>query len=133
MKADDPMEAYPIDEMLPAEAWHAIDFKAVARAAVAGDRLCLDELDHWTQNLGWLLVSAVHVYAPEVIILSGGATQAADLFLDQLRDHVNSHLFRYPSGEPVPIELSKLRTHSGVLGTGALAWERVERIKAKGA
>jgi len=112
---------------------HAIDFKAVARAASAGDRLCLDELEHWTQNLGWLLVSAVHVYAPEIIILSGGATQAAGLYLEKLRDHVNRHIFRYPPGDPVPIELSKLRTHSGVLGTGALAWERVESIRTKGA
>ena len=27
-------------------------------------------MQHWTRNLGWLLVSAIHVYAPEVVILT---------------------------------------------------------------
>ena len=52
----------------------AIDCEAVFEAVSHKDRLCLDELRHWTTNLGWLLVSAVHVYSPDVIILSGGAT-----------------------------------------------------------
>ena len=91
------------------------------------DRLCLDELRHWTMNLGWLLVSAVHVYAPEVIILSGGATNAARHFLEPLQAHVNRHVFRYPAGEPVPLLLSKLRNHAGVLGAAAVAWEKVDQ------
>lgn len=114
-------EAYFIDP-------RAIDFKAVIRGVERQDRLCLDELDRWTTNLGWLLVSAVHVYAPEIIILSGGATNAARHFLDALRAHVNRHIFRYPPGEPVPILLSKLRNHAGVLGAAAVAWERVEDV-----
>ena len=104
----------------------AIDFKAVIRGVEQQDRLCLDELNRWTINLGWLLVSAVHVYAPEVIILSGGATNAAYHFLEPLKAHVNRHVFRYPPGEPVPILLSKLRNHAGVLGAAAVAWKMVE-------
>lgn len=104
----------------------SIDFKAVIRGASRQDRLCTDELEHWTGNLGWLLVSAVHVYAPELIILSGGATNAAEYFLEPLQRHVNEHLFRHPVGEGVPIALSKLRNHAGVLGTAALAWEKAD-------
>jgi glucokinase len=103
---------------------HAIDFKAVIRGVKQNDTLCCDELNHWINNLGWLLVSAVHVYAPQIIILSGGASNAAEHFLEPLTKHVNSHLFRYPVDEPVPIVLSKLRDHSGVLGTAALAWDK---------
>jgi len=105
----------------------AIDFKAVIRGVEKQDRLCLDELERWTTNLGWLLVSTVHVYAPEVIILSGGATNAARHFLEPLKAHVNRHVFRYPPGEPVPILLSKLRNHAGVLGAAAVAWEKADR------
>ena len=103
----------------------AIDFKAVIRGVARQDRLCSDELEHWTRNLGWLLVSAVHVYAPTRIILSGGATNAAEYFLEPLQKQVDSHLFRYPVGQGVPIVLSKLRNHAGVLGTAALAWEKL--------
>ena len=105
---------------------HAIDFKAVIRGVKKGDRLCRDELRHWTTNLGWLLVSTVHVYAPEIIILSGGATNAAEHFLPALQEQVNEHIFRYPVGEPVPLVLSRLRTHAGVLGAAALAWEKAD-------
>ena len=107
----------------------SIDFKAVIRGVARQDRLCVDELEHWTRNVGWLLVSAVHVYAPERIILSGGATNAAEYFLEPLQKHVNQHLFRYPVGEGVPIVLSKLRNHAGVLGTAALAWEKADGDK----
>ena len=79
--------------------------------------------------MGWLLVSAVHVYAPQRIILSGGATNAAEHFLEPLQEQVDSHLFRHPAGAGVPIVLSKLRDHAGVLGTAALAWEKADGEK----
>ncbi len=104
----------------------SVDFKSIIRAVEKGDRLCKDELNVWIENLGWLLVSTVHVYAPEKIILSGGATNAARHFLEPLKAHVNSHIFRYPTDEPVPIVISRLKNHAGVLGTGALAWELLE-------
>jgi glucokinase len=104
---------------------HSVDFEAVIRAVEGGDPLSCDELKYWTNNVGWLLVSAVHVYAPEVIILSGGATNAAAHFLPALQAHVNEHTFRYPPGEPVPILLSALRDHAGVLGAAALAWQHL--------
>lgn len=106
----------------------SVDFRAVIQAVEAGDVLCIDELHHWTINLGWLLVSTVHVYAPEIIILSGGATNAAGHFLKPLRAHVNKHVFRYPTDEPVPIVVSQLSDHMGVLGTAARAWELLDGL-----
>ena len=105
-----------------------VDFKTIIEAVEAGDALCTDELHHWRLNLAWLLVSTVHVYAPEVIILAGGGINAAHHFLDFLQDHVNRHIFRYPVDDPVPIVLSKLGDHSGVLGTAARAWEYVDTL-----
>jgi glucokinase len=103
-----------------------VDFETIIRAVEEADALCLDEFQHWTKNLGWLLVSTVHVYAPEIIILSGGATHAARHFLEPLRAHVAAHTFRYPTDQPVPIEVSTLLDHTGVLGTAALAWEHLD-------
>ena len=105
---------------------HRIDFKAVIDGVEQDDPLCLDTLERWTTNLGWFLVSVVHMYAPEIIILSGGATNAARHFLEPVQAHVNRHIFRHPSGEPVPILISKLRNHAGVLGAAALAWEETD-------
>lgn len=104
----------------------SVDFEAVIKAVSRKDRLATEELTHWTTELGWLLVSAVHVYAPQKIILSGGASNGAKYFLEPLRKQVNAHLFRYPPKERVPIELSRIRNHQGVLGAAALAWERAD-------
>lgn len=101
----------------------AVDFAAVLRAAARGDRLCRDELRLWTERLGWLLVSAVHAYAPEVIVLGGGAARGARHFLAALRAHVRRHVFRWPPRRAVPVRVSRLGDHAGVLGAAALAWE----------
>lgn len=107
---------------------HSIDFKVVIEDGVArNDRLCLDELDRWTRRVGWLIVSAVHAYSPEVVILSGGAAAAADYFLAKLQDHVDRHIFRYPSGETVPIVVSKFGDYAGVVGAAIMVRERLER------
>lgn len=103
----------------------SIDFQRVIEAVEEGDALCRDELRLWTRKLGWTLVNAVHAYAPEKIILSGGAVNAARHFIDPVREHVNAHIFRYPAGEPVSIEVSQITNHAGVLGTAARAWEHI--------
>jgi glucokinase len=101
----------------------SVDFAAVIRGVERDDRLCCDELRRWTHYLGWLLVSAVHAYSPEVIILSGGATAAARHFLTQVQEHVNSHIFRWPAREGVPIVISKMGEFAGAMGAAGLAWD----------
>ena len=49
---------------------------------------------------------------------------AADAFLPELRHQVNSRIFRYPPGEPVPIEVSNLGDHIGVLGAIAMVMDQ---------
>jgi glucokinase len=79
-----------------------------------------DELRHWTTNLGWLLVSAVHVYAPDVIILSGGVTHGAG---------EQAHLSL--SGQAASADrVSRMQDHAGVLGAGAVAWELILGLSA---
>jgi glucokinase len=100
---------------------HSVDFQTIIEEGVAkGDRLCCDELRRWTRYVGWLLVNAVHAYSPEIIIMSGGATLSANYFLNDLQQHVNQHIFRYPPGAGVPIVISDLAEHAGVLGAAMM-------------
>lgn len=99
----------------------SVDFQSIIEQGVAkGDQLCCDELRRWTRYVGWLLVNAVHAYSPQIIILSGGATLAAKYFLPDLQLHVNRHIFRYPPGEGVPIVVSEIAEHAGVLGAAMM-------------
>jgi glucokinase len=103
---------------------HSIDFQAVMEGVRRKDHLCQDELRVWTSNVGSFLVSAIHVYAPEVVILGGGASHGARYFLKDLKSRVARHLFRWPGGRAVPIQVSEIKDHAGVLGAAAIAWER---------
>lgn len=100
----------------------SITYEVVMEGVARKDALCLDELGVWTSNLGWFIVSAVHAYSPQVVVLSGGGAHAAKHFLKPLRSQVNQHLFRWPVGEPLPIVVSKMIDHAGVLGAAAQAW-----------
>lgn len=106
---------------------HSITFQAIIEEGVAkNDRLCLDELRGWSTRLGWLLVNIVHAYSPEIIILAGGAMTAHRYFLENVRDHVSRHIFRYPPGQPMPILVSELGDYIGVLGGAMMVKERLE-------
>jgi glucokinase len=106
---------------------HSVDFRAIVEDGIAaGDRLCLDELRRWTVRLGWLLVNVVHAYSPEIIVLAGGATAASRYFLEELRAHVSRHIFRYPPGESVPILVSELGDHIGVIGAALMVKGRLD-------
>ena len=102
----------------------AIDFEAVMEGVRRKDRLCADELRVWTSNVASFLVSAIHVYSPEIVILGGGASHGAKHFLSDLKKQVARRLFRWPAGQSVPIVVSKIMDHAGVLGAAAIAWER---------
>jgi len=94
----------------------SIDFERVSDACRKGDSLCIRELENWSGHLTTLIINAIHAYSPEVVILSGGATLAADLFLDKIQQQVNHHIFRYPVNEPVPILISNIQEYAGVMG-----------------
>lgn len=102
-----------------------IDFKTIIEEGVEkDDRLCLHELERWTRNLGWLVVNAVHAYSPQVVILSGGATLAAPHYLPQVQAQVDEHIFRNPRGTRVPIVISRIQEHAGVVGAALMCHHR---------
>ncbi len=103
-----------------------IDFHKVIEACRQEDKLCLDELDIWINNLAVVLINAVHAYAPQIIILSGGATLASDLFLDKLKGIVNRQVFRYPANEDVEIVISDMQEYAGVMGAGAMVMDKLK-------
>jgi glucokinase len=102
-----------------------IDFKKVIEAVREGDKLCCKELDKWIENLSVLLVNAVHCYSPERIILSGGATISADIFLPKVEKKVNEQIFRYPKDDTVEIVISEFQEFAGVRGAGAYLLKKI--------
>lgn len=104
----------------------SIDFEKVIQACLCKDVLCLRELDNWTMHLANLIVNVVHAYSPELIILSGGATLASDLYLDKVREKVNSQVFRYPVSEPVPIVISEMQEYASATGAALFLYHSLK-------
>ncbi|MDR3738571.1 MAG: ROK family protein [Terracidiphilus sp.] len=108
----------------------SVDFRSIIEDGVAAnDALCIDELNRWTKQLGWLLVNVVHAYSPEIIILAGGAIGASRFFINELRAHVRKYVFRYPRGEEVPIRISEFGELSGLVGAALMARERLKTLR----
>ncbi|MCY4172359.1 MAG: ROK family protein [Bacteroidetes bacterium] len=102
----------------------SIDFKCVIEGADQGDRLCIDALQKWRTELGWFLVSVVHMYSPEIIILGGGAVASASSFIKSVRAHVNQSTFKFPHDRDILIEISEHPDYSVTLGAASIAWEQ---------
>ncbi|GAA3612887.1 ROK family protein [Flavivirga amylovorans] len=104
-----------------------IGFKEIAEACREGDELCLRELEMWKEHLTVLLINATHAYGPQKIILSGGASLASDIFLDDVQERVNKRVFRFPKNEGVPIEISIIQEYAGVYGAAAMLHEKLKK------
>ncbi|MFB2832764.1 ROK family protein [Aeromonas jandaei] len=99
----------------------SITFKKIIDDGVRlGDELCVQAFEAWRDRLSFLIVNAIHAYGPQRVILSGGATLAADLFLNYVQKKVDSLVFIYPKETSVPILVSKMQEHAGVLGATCL-------------
>lgn len=102
-----------------------LGFKEIADACRQGDELCLRELDIWKKHLTVLLVNATHAYGPQKIVLSGGATLASDIFLDDIQKSLNEQVFRFPKNPQVPIVISEIQEYAGVYGAAAMLKQKI--------
>ena len=68
-----------------------LDFAAVFRTAAAGDACALAVRDHSLLVWSSLVVSLIHAYDPELIVLGGGIMASADVILPAVRAHVHRY------------------------------------------
>jgi glucokinase len=68
-----------------------LDFAAVFRQAAAGDICATAIRDHSLLVWSSLVVSLVHAYDPELVILGGGIMASAEVILTAVQEHVENH------------------------------------------
>jgi len=94
----------------------------VAGAARQGDPLSLDIFNRAGTLLGFAVANLVSLLDPEVIILSGGMSAAADLYLAPLQKAMFKRAQPLAAAK-VNIVVSKLADTVNLLGCACLAWE----------
>lgn len=93
----------------------------IARAALAGDPVAREVWRKVGESLGLGIVNIVYLFNPDVIVLAGGLSQAAPLFLKSLRRILRCESFRAPFGR-VKIRVAQ-QTEQGALGAALYSLE----------
>lgn len=101
-----------------------ITAKDVFDAAMQGDAVARKIFDKVGEALGRGIASVVHILGVGKIILTGGGAGAYEMFEPVMKATYQKMLFKQERSA-VQIFASTLQGHSGVLGAGYLAWEKI--------
>lgn len=95
----------------------------LASRAREGDQQIQSFFEEYAENLALAIHNFVVLYAPRVVVLAGSFAHAADLFLDQARNHLEVLLTRRRHGvDFMPrLVVSSLQNRAGVLGGAYVA------------
>lgn len=91
----------------------SIDYGNLFRLANGGDACARSLVEHTLKVWSTLAVSLIHVFDPEILVLSGGVMGSAEFILPAMREYVGRHAHT-PWGK-VRIEASILREQAALL------------------
>jgi glucokinase len=126
------VEAYASGSAMAREAAEAVaaglagarllDAPGVVAAAAAGEAWALTVLEQVGVRLGIAVASVVSVLDPSIVVVGGGAGDAAASFLlPAASDSLRSHLMGAAQRPVPPIVPARLGDHAGVIGAALLA------------
>lgn len=98
--------------------------RRVAAAAHDGDRLAQAVVADFARWLGLGLASVADIYDPDLVVIAGGVSSSAALFLDEAREHYVAALTGAGHRPPARIRTAQLGEAAGMIGAAELA--RVE-------
>jgi glucokinase len=94
--------------------------EAILDAALGGDALAGAVVSAYLRHLGAAVVSYVHVYDPDVVVLGGGIMNAADQLLPPIQKFADEHTWTCPP-RSIPVLAAALGDRAAMVGAAALA------------
>ncbi|MGM1063292.1 ROK family glucokinase [Saccharothrix sp. Mg75] len=110
----------------------AVTGRRVAAAARDGDPLALRALADLARWLGEGLALVADVYDPEVVVIGGGVSESAPLFLDEARDRYAAVVTGAGHRPLARIRPAQLGDDAGIVGVATLARDVVGRAARNG-
>lgn len=101
----------------------AITGRKVAAAAREGDPLAQRAMSELARWLGEGLALAADIYDPEVVVIAGGVSESAPLFLDDARDHYKKMITGAGYRPLSRIRTAQLGDDAALVGAATLATE----------
>ena len=99
----------------------AVDARMVADAAKAGDALAQSLMQEVAKNLGVGIVSLMHVFDPELIVIGGGMSQNLDMLVPEIDMEIQRHAMAHLKDRR-PVVKSELADDVSLLGAAALVF-----------
>ncbi|MGH4026082.1 MAG: ROK family protein [Pseudonocardiaceae bacterium] len=98
-----------------------ISGRRVARAARNGDPIALAAVAELARWLGAGLALIADIYDPEVVVIGGGVSESAALFLDEAREHYAALMTGSGYRTLARIRTAQLGSDAGIVGAALLA------------
>ncbi|CUN75880.1 ROK family protein [Clostridium disporicum] len=89
--------------------------KVIFEEVSRGNKKLQEILDEWIINIGKGLVSLVHIFNPEIIIIGGGVSKQEEFFIKPLRKYVLENVMKR-FGENLRVEAAELGNNAGLVG-----------------
>jgi glucokinase len=97
-----------------------VDPEEIFAAAAEGDAAAAATVERFTRVLACGVVSLIHVYDPDVVVVGGGLSASAPQFLEHVQRFADEHAWTQPKGR-VRIAASTLGDTAALLGASELA------------
>ncbi len=97
-----------------------IDARVVGLAAADGDQLAIDHLAYAGWIIGLGIVSILHLFNPEVVVVGGGVTKTGELLFAPMRQAVQQHVMDAAYTEGLRILPAALGEDVALAGAAAL-------------
>ena len=97
-----------------------LDPGRIFAAARTRDPVATETVERFATVLACGVVTMIHAYDPELVIIGGGLSSSAAQFLPRVREYVREHAWTFPKGR-VRIEVSELGDSAALLGAAELA------------
>jgi glucokinase len=98
--------------------------KVVGEAAAQGDTLAVELIRHAGTLVGLGIVSLMHLFNPQIIVVGGGVSKTGDLLFQPMREAVRQHVLDPAYCEHVPIVPAALGSNVALVGAAALVSTR---------
>ena len=103
-----------------------LDAVHILHAAEQGDQLADFALQRWSKYLGAGLVTLIHAYDPDCVIIGGRVVQASSMLLPSLQSYITRHAWTWPQRHII-VQPAVLGDDAAILGGAALARLELER------
>lgn len=98
--------------------------KVVGAAAAAGDSLAVELIQKAGYMVGLGIVSLLHLFNPQIVVVGGGVTHTGDLLFEPMRQAVREHVLDAAYYQNVPIVQAALGDNVALIGAAALVSTR---------